>query len=222
MKMERSNGGDPNNNFLLPFYDWDELTQEQKKEVGRSLGKWMGIEVINYRFGKGIYYGQHIWFAHAKTTRDEAHNARASATTQSVRQVSEKTTMTEKEFHSTRRMFFVKDGTVLIAPEQYPYTHFEWISSNFGVELAHEWIEKYVRGYFHNGRLVAYVGINFAPVSDSHRVNHKDLLAAIDVFEKLVEIKEIGLGAIQDTKQPWEPKVLYDLEEYKGHYKPLV
>jgi len=118
--------------------------------------------------------------------------------------------MTEQEFHSARQMFFVKDGTVLVAPKGYPYTHFEWIASTFGTEAAHDWIENRVRGYVHNERLVAYTGTDF-----SHRLNQKDVLAAVNFFEKTEEIKEVGFGAVKGTTQPWEPRVLYDVERYK-------
>ena len=115
--------------------------------------------------------------------------------------------MTEQEFHSARQMFFVKDGTVLIAPKGYPYTHFEWLVGLFGsTEVAHEWIANYVRGYVYDKRFVAYTGTDF-----SHRVNHKDVAIALKAFQG---IEEVGFGVIKGTTQPWEPKVLYDLEEY--------
>lgn len=66
MKMEKCNGGDPDNDFLLPFFDWDELNKEQKAEVKKTIGRWLGAGIREYRFGKGVYYGQNIWFAHKK------------------------------------------------------------------------------------------------------------------------------------------------------------
>lgn len=63
MTLERCNGGDPNNDFLLPFYEWNELNEEQRREIRISIGRWLGTDVVNYRFGKGVQFGQQLWFA---------------------------------------------------------------------------------------------------------------------------------------------------------------
>lgn len=121
--------------------------------------------------------------------------------------------MTEAEFHAARRMFVVKNGTVLIAPAGCPLTHVEWLSDLFGIELAGMMIEKNVRGYALNGRMVVYVG------DFSHRVNHHDAVAALEVIEKLMPISEIGFGAVYGKEQPWEPKTTTEPNTYRERVK---
>lgn len=70
MIMEPCNGGDPQNGFLLPFYEWDELNAEQKMEIRRSIGQWLGTDVVKYRFAKGKQGGQQVWFAHEITEKN--------------------------------------------------------------------------------------------------------------------------------------------------------
>lgn len=124
--------------------------------------------------------------------------------------------MTESEFYGKRRMFAAKDGTVVVAPVGYPYSHVEWLGHLFGWEAAQEWVKTNVRGYVLNGRLVAYVG------EFSHRVNHKDVLAAIAVLEKTDTITEVGFGAIPSGMHPWEPRATDTLEDYREKVKNHV
>lgn len=120
--------------------------------------------------------------------------------------------MTEEEFHKARRVFAVKNGTVLLAPPNMPLTHREWLQGLFGVDVAKDMLDTQTRGYVLGDRLVAYTaGDKF-----SHWVNHADVLAALTLFSNMagVEIKEVGLGAVPGTGQPWQPRVVHDAKDY--------
>jgi len=116
--------------------------------------------------------------------------------------------MTVDEFHAARRIFAVKDETVLVGPENHPYTHTEWLMSLLGPDMGREWIAANLRGYVYNGRIVVYVG------EFSHRVDHQQVLAAIAVMSKLYPLTEVGFGAVPGPNQPWEPKTVLPLNEY--------
>lgn len=122
--------------------------------------------------------------------------------------------MTEEEFHRARRMFCVKDGTVLVAPLGICDSHIGWLSSIFGVQRAGEMIKHNVRGYVLGERIVTYMG------DFNHRVYHEDVICALDVLG--AGIKEIGFGAVPGPTQPWEPKILYSIEEYVERMKNYV
>ncbi len=120
--------------------------------------------------------------------------------------------MTQEEFKSKRRMFAVKDRTVLIAPEWYPYSHIEWLGEVLGYDVAQEWVKNHTRGYILDERVVAYRGEDF-----SHRIDHRDFKAILDVVAKIFNIKEVGFGAIPSS--PWEPRDVMNLETYRDTIK---
>jgi hypothetical protein len=135
--------------------------------------------------------------------------------------------MTEQEFHAARRMFFVStSGGVMIAGEGDPRSHFEWLAGMVGTTMAHEMYALWTRGYYLNGRVVAYKGQDF-----EHWINHEGLVEAIKVFDKLYGhvdhlpnggkfvggVKEVGIGidkTCDRSRQPWEPKILIPVDEY--------
>ncbi len=117
--------------------------------------------------------------------------------------------MTEREFHAARRMFFVRHGTVVVAPDTHPYTHAEWIMGMLGEATGREWLRQYTRGYYLDKRLVLYKGEDF-----SHRVDVVDVVPALDLFHRMYGVDEVGFGATPGPTQPWEPKVLKVAADY--------
>lgn len=129
--------------------------------------------------------------------------------------------MTEQEFHRARRMFFIStSGGVTIAGENDPRSHFEWLAGMVGTTMAHEMYALWTRGYYLNGRMVAYKGQDF-----EHWINHEGFVEAIKIFDQLYQdaegnrgVKEVGIGidrsSISKGVQPWEPKILEDVDEY--------
>lgn len=129
--------------------------------------------------------------------------------------------MTEAEFHGKRRMWADNHGHFVLAPERYPYGHFEWFCGLFGIEKAREWHRNATRGYYYAEGLtpglpllVAYIGEDFAAVGC-------DIFAietAVKVFGALYgPVAEVGVGARPRKEQPWLPRNLSALGDFQQH-----
>ncbi len=122
----------------------------------------------------------------------------------------------ENSFHTDRRMWIVVDGTLLIAPANCPYTHYEWLSPILGWQTA-MFMKNATRGYVLSGRLVAYKG------DFDHHVDHDSVITALLMFQS---VESVGFGPIvNDTEQPWRLRVEYSLDTYleitKSHLEKL-
>lgn len=108
-------------------------------------------------------------------------------------------------FHKARRMFMVfPDGTVLVAPKGDPRSHTLWLTDSFGAGRAEEMIDRFVRGYVLDHRLVSYIGDEFGADFDRQQAG-----LAWDLLSREYDIREMGFGAIPGPVQPWEPREVY-------------
>lgn len=107
--------------------------------------------------------------------------------------------MTETQFHTARRMFFVLGSVgsppgVLIGPRGYAGTHRDWWAGAAGVDPAA--LDRLTRGYFLDGVVQAYRGPDFSP-----DVPLRDAEAAAEAFDGQTGlVRAVRLGAV-----PGEP-----------------
>ena len=113
--------------------------------------------------------------------------------------------MTEAEFHGKRQMWADKFGHFVLAPLGYHYSHFEWFCGLFGLEQARHWMANCTRGYYMDGRVVAYKGEDFSALGcDAAAIE-----TAVKVFSALHgPVLEVGVGARPGKEQPWLPRNL--------------
>ena len=92
-----------------------------------------------------------------------------------------------------RRMFYVIEGHLLLAPFGYPYSHIEWLFGILGYSdeaRARRLHQQCTRGYWRDGVLVCYTdGNNF-----SRYVDQKAVALAFSVLDPLHGVREIHLG----------------------------
>lgn len=112
--------------------------------------------------------------------------------------------MTTNEFHRSRRMWAVVDGTLLLAGVEDSRSHYEWLCSLLG-ERGAEALKISTRGYIKDGVLAAYkpcAGDDF-----SRWVDRDSMILAYGVLGGAFKITEFWLG-VRNPGQPggqWEP-----------------
>lgn len=86
-----------------------------------------------------------------------------------------------REFHKTRRMFVIKDGKVVIAPEGSDLSHAEWLKEIGVLSFTDtSFMEHGVRGYFDNkDTIYFYTGFDFRITPEVEK----------DFFDHLEELK---------------------------------
>ena len=67
--------------------------------------------------------------------------------------------MSIKEFHCVRRMFLIREGTVILGPPNSPMSHRDWFES-IGLD-GKKTIEECVRGFVDDRGLFFYTGKDF-------------------------------------------------------------
>lgn len=72
--------------------------------------------------------------------------------------------MTEREFHTARRMFCVKNGELFIASEKDTRSHAQWFMEEGWMDSnnADDFMERIIRGMHFLGSLYFYKGKHFA------------------------------------------------------------
>lgn len=124
------------------------------------------------------------------------------------------TNLGETEFHKSRRMWAVVDGTLLLAGAEDPRSHYEWFLSLLG-ERGAEAFKISTRGYVKDGVMAAYkpcAGDDF-----SRWVDKDSVIIAYGVLGGAFQIDEFWLG-VRNPGQPgqqWEP--VCRVQEHQVH-----
>lgn len=91
-----------------------------------------------------------------------------------------------KSFHSSRRMFAIKDRELLLAPENVTYSHAKWFEIMGWMDSDDDSLmEKLTRGYFDLTGVYFYKGYNF----DVDEISEKEM---ISVLKDLVDRSNIN------------------------------
>lgn len=119
--------------------------------------------------------------------------------------------MNEKEYHRARRMFFVINNELIIAPVGLGKSHFEWLQEQgYSDEKTKEIFENNLRGVVNpDGNVRFYVGENFEVNEKIEKEFFKFLPELVDKLEIKMEA-EIGGGIIkQKVGTFWPAKKVY-------------
>jgi len=117
----------------------------------------------------------------------------------------------EKEYHRNRRMFFVIDDNLVIAPANSEKSHYEWLIEQYWSEdKAAEFIKTGLRGVINpDGNIRFYTGENW-------EINEEIEAKFFEIFDELVKklkIKpeaKIGGGVIKgEIGDFWPPRKEY-------------
>ncbi len=105
--------------------------------------------------------------------------------------------MEEKEYHRNRRMFFVIDDNLIIAPANSEKSHFDWLIEQYWPEeKAVEFIETGLRGVVEDGNIKFFTGKNW-------EINDEIEVKFFEIFDELIKKlninpeAKIGGGAIK-------------------------
>ena len=119
--------------------------------------------------------------------------------------------MEEKEYHRNRRMFFLIDDNLIIAPANSEKSHYDWLTEQYWPkEKAIEFIKTGLRGVLNpDGNIRFYTGENW-------EINEEIEAKFFGVFDELVKrLKmspeaKIGGGVVKGkTGDFWPPRKEY-------------
>ncbi len=119
--------------------------------------------------------------------------------------------MTDFEFLLARRMWAVRSGNVLVAPEKFPYDHFNWLCGLCGLEIAQEMRRTATMGFFLGDTIVAYKGLDLA----GHELDLMGVFDAVKAVGGLCgPVLNVGLGVLPGPGLPWPPVQSMRISEF--------
>ena len=112
--------------------------------------------------------------------------------------------MEEKEYHQSRRMFFVINGQLVLPEVGSPKSHKEWLESNsYSSDEVKRIIDTELRGVLNpDGNIRFYVGENWEINSEIEKKFFEILPNLVKIFSLSPEVK-IGGGAIKQKIGIW-------------------
>jgi hypothetical protein len=115
----------------------------------------------------------------------------------------------DERFLLERRMFAVRQGTVMIAGEGLAMQHADWLRNAVG-PLSETWMAEGVRGYYRHHHLIFYSSTR------ENAFSHFVPISVIDLVLPLFPLTTyIGRG-LRYTETGWQPKVSTDVERYRS------
>jgi hypothetical protein len=119
--------------------------------------------------------------------------------------------MKEKEYHKSRRMFFVIDDVLIIAGKGLNNSHSEWLKSKgWSNKKIKEFIDSELRGVLNpDGKIRFYTGKNFEVNKKIEKIFFKHLPCLVNKLNISLEA-EIGGGTIvQEIGKFWPERKKY-------------